>query len=134
MKQESQQPRAGLAASETQTQSLNPGELLTFRGFSSSPFRTNSGISCCLSAKAPWERQHVISLVSHQPRVRGSARRHAALPAALTFFSNRAKPASAAALSLLSSSREELTGWKLFLKFSFCLFRLLAQRSMSLAI
>lgn len=52
----------------------------------------------------------------------------------LTFFSKSAKPASAAALSRLSSSREELTGWKLFLKFSFCLFRLFAQRSMSLAI
>lgn len=51
----------------------------------------------------------------------------------LTFFSKRAKPASAAADSFRSSSLV-LSGWKLFLKFSFCLFKLFAQRSMSLAI
>lgn len=50
-----------------------------------------------------------------------------------TFFSKRAKPASAAADSFRSSSLV-LSGWKLFLKFSFCLFKLFAQRSMSLAI
>ncbi len=48
-----------------------------------------------------------------------------------TFFSKSVKPASAAAASFLSSW---LKVWKLLLKFSFCLFRLLAQRSMSFAI
>ncbi len=48
-----------------------------------------------------------------------------------TFFSKSVKPASAAAASFLSSW---LKVWKLLLKFSFCLFKLLAQRSMSFAI
>lgn len=51
-----------------------------------------------------------------------------------TLFSKRENPASAAAASLLSSSRDWPRAWKLFLKVSFCLFMLLAQRSMSLAI